>query len=126
VIFLSLEDLLHLATRALGEEPAVRDVGLVESALVRPQIHAFGRAAYPNLSEKAAALLHSLARNRALVDGNKRVALAATFAFCGMNGVRLTLANNEAYDLIVDVASGRLDEVPAIAARLERGTEPRR
>jgi death-on-curing protein len=48
------------------------------------------------VEEKAAAVLHSIARNRALVDGNKRLALAGTIAFFGMNGWRLTLSNDEA------------------------------
>jgi death on curing protein len=125
VIFLDLEDLLHVATRTLGAEPEVRDAGLLESALARPRASALGEDAYPGIHEKAAALLHSLARNHALVDGNKRLALAATIVFYGMNGLRLTLTNDEAYDLIVEVASGRLDDARAIAARLEPATAPR-
>ena len=125
MIFLDLEALLHIATRTLGTEPEVRDYGLLESALARPRTSAFGQDAYPTIHEKAAALLHSLARNHALMDGNKRLALAATIAFCGVNGMRLTLTNDEAYDLVIDVASGRLDEIPPIARVLRRGTEPR-
>jgi death on curing protein len=125
VIFLDLEALLHVATRTLGTEPAVRDHGLLESALARPQASAFGDDAYPSIHEKAAALLHSLARNHALVDGNKRLALAAALAFYGVNGMRLTLSNDEAYDLVVNVARGRLDDVPAIASVLRRSTEGR-
>jgi death on curing protein len=125
VIFPDLEDLLHVATRTLGAEPEVRDHGLLESALARPRASVLGQDAYPGIHEKAAALLHSLARSHALVDGNKRLSLAATIAFYGMNGLRLTLTNDEAYDLVVDVASGRLDDVSAIAARLERGTASR-
>lgn len=125
MIFLDLEALLHVATRTLGTQPEVRDYGLLESALARPQTSAFGQDAYPGIHEKAAALLHSLARNHALIDGNKRLALAATIAFYGMNGMRLTLTNDEAYDLIVDVASGRLDDIAVIASALKRGTEPR-
>jgi death-on-curing protein len=125
VIFLDLEDLLHVATRTLGAEPEVRDAGLLESALARPRASALGEDAYPGIHEKAAALLHSLARNHALVDGNKRLALAATIVFYGMNGLRLTLTNDEAYDLIVEVASGRLEDARAIAARLEPATAPR-
>lgn len=102
-----------------------RDHGLLESASARPQATAFGADAYPGLEEKAAALLHSLARNHALVDGNKRLSLAATIAFLGINGRRLTLTNDEAYDLIVLVAAGELDDVAAIADRLARGTAPR-
>lgn len=122
MIFLELGDLLHIATRTLGAEPEVRDLGLLESALARPRAAAFGADAYPTVHDKAAALLHSLARNRALVDGNKRLALGATIAFYGMNGVRLALTEDEAYALIVAVAAGELDEVPAIAAALDRGT----
>jgi death-on-curing protein len=126
VIYLTLPELLHVAERTLGSDVPVRDHGLLESALARPQATAFGVDAYPSLDEKAAALLHSLARNRALVDGNKRLALAATIAFLGLNGRRLTLSNDEAYVLVMDVASGRLDDVSSIAERLEAGTEARR
>ena len=125
MIFLDLEDLLHVATRALGEAPDVRDVGLLGSALARPRASAFGVDAYGTLDEKAAALLHSLARDHALVDGNKRLALAATITFYGVNGVRLTCTNDEIYDLVVDVAAGALDDVPAIAAWLAEATGPR-
>jgi death on curing protein len=125
VIFLDLEDLLHVATRALGAQPEVRDHGLLESALARPRASALGQDAYPGIHEKAAALLHSLARNHALVDGNKRLSLAATIAFYGVNGSRLTLTNDQTYKLIVEVASGQLDDVGAIAARLELGTATR-
>lgn len=125
MIFLDLDALLYVAKRTLGGEPDVRDHGLLESALGRAQASAFGQDAYPGIHQKAAALLHSLARNHALVDGNKRLALAATIAFYGMNGKRLTLTNDEAYDLVIDVASGRLDDVPAIASVLRSGTEDR-
>jgi death-on-curing protein len=126
VIYLTLPELMHVAERTLGSDVPVRDHGLLASALARPQATAFGVDAYPSLDEKAAALLHSLARNHALVDGNKRLALAATIAFLGLNGRRLTLSNDEAYVLVMDVASGRLDDVSSIAERLESGTEPRR
>ncbi len=119
MIFLDLEALLHVATRTLGTDPVVRDYGLLESALGRPQASAFGEDAYSGAHQKAAALMHSLARNHALVDGNKRLALAATIAFLGMNGIRLTLSNDEAYDLVIGVATGAIDDVPSIAAVLE-------
>jgi death on curing protein len=125
MIFLDLEALLHVAQRTLGMAPVGRDYGLLESALGRPQTTVFGEDAYPGPHEKAAALLHSLARNHALVDGNKRLALAATIAFYGINGIRLTLSNDEAYELVMSVATGELDEVGEVAAALERGTAPR-
>lgn len=125
MIYLTLPELLRVAVRALGSEPVVRDYGLLESALARPRATAFGADAYPDLDAKAAALLHSLARNHALVDGNKRLALAATIAFYGINGRRLILTNDEAYDLIMGVAAGKLDAVDEIAANLATATEPR-
>ncbi|MGP8000777.1 MAG: type II toxin-antitoxin system death-on-curing family toxin [Streptosporangiaceae bacterium] len=125
MIYLTLPELLHVAERALGAEPLVRDYGLLESALARPQATAFGEDAYADLDEKAAALLHSLARNHALVDGNKRLGLAAVIAFYGLNGRRLTLSNDAAYDLVMAVATGQLDTVPGIADVLRTSTEPR-
>jgi death-on-curing protein len=125
MIFLTLADLLHVAERTLGVRAAVRDYGLLEAALSRPRASAFGEDAYPSLHDKAAALLHSLARNHALVDGNKRLALAGTMTFLAVNGQRLTLTNDEAYELVMDVATGELDEVPRISERLLSATEPR-
>ena len=125
MIYLTLPELLHIAVRALGGEPEVRDYGLLESALARPRATVFGSDAYPGLDAKAAALLHSLARNHALIDGNKRLALAATIAFYGVNGRRLTLTNDEAYELIMSVAEGKLDSVDDIAAVLAAATKPR-
>jgi death on curing protein len=125
VIYLTLSELLHIAGRVLGSDPPIRDAGLLESAATRPQATAFGTDAYPDLDSKAAALLHSQARNHALVDGNKRLALAAVIAFYGVNGRRLTLTNDEAYDLIIDVATGHLDSVEEITRRLRAATEPR-
>ena len=125
MIYLTLSELLHVAERTLGPEVPVRDPGLLESALARAQASAFGVDAYQGLEEKAGALLHSLARNHALVDGNKRLALAGTIAFLGLNGYRLTLTNDEAYTLVMDVASGELDDVPDIAGRIRAGIEPR-
>jgi death-on-curing protein len=125
VIYLTLPELLYIAERVLGDAPQVRDYGLLEAAAARPQVTAFGGDAYPNLDAKAAALLHSLARNHALVDGNKRLALAAVIAFYGVNGCRLTLTNDEAYDLVIDVATGHPDSVDDIAARMRTTTQRR-
>ena len=126
MIYLTLPELLHVAVRALGGEPDVRDYGLLESAHARPRATAFGSDAYPGLDAKAAALLHSMARNHALIDGNKRLALAAIIAFYGVNGRRLTLTNDEAYELVMAVAEGKLDSVGDIAAVLASATKARR
>lgn len=123
MIYLDLEDLLHIANRTLPDT-AVRDIGLLESALARPLATAFGTDAYPDLHTKAAALLHSLATNHGLVDGNKRLALAGSMAFLGMNGWRLIMTNDEAYELIMAVAAGRLDDLAEIAGTLRAGSAP--
>ncbi len=125
MIFLTLPELLHVAERTLGPDYTVRDHGLLEAALARPRATVFGKDAYPTLDTKAAALLHSLARHHALLDGNKRLALAAPIAFYGLNGRRLTLTNDEAYDLVMKVASGHLDTVDDIAALIQYATQPR-
>ena len=61
---------------------------MLEAALARPQATAFGKDAYPSLDAQAAALLHLLARTHALIEGNKRLGLAAVIAFYGLNGRR--------------------------------------
>ena len=76
------------------------------------------------IGAKAAALLHSLARNHALIAWNKRLGLAAVIAFYGLNGRRLTLTNDQAYDLVMKVAAGELDQVEEIAAILAGATAP--
>lgn len=115
---LSLDDLLKIADAAADAEVVVRDVGLLPSALGRPQTTVFGADAYPDLHAKAAALLHSLACNHALLDGNKRLAWAAAAVFLGINGHRVVADQDEVVELVLAVASGGLREVPAIAERL--------
>jgi death-on-curing protein len=125
VIYLTLPELVYVAERAVGGEVTIRDLGLLESAAARSRARAFGVGAYRDLDAKAAALLHSLARNHVLAGGGRRLALAALIAFCGINGCRLTLAGDDAYDLVMCVAAGELDAVDDIAAILENATRPR-
>jgi death on curing protein len=115
VRYLSAEDVLALARR-IGE-PRPRDVGLVASAVARPRTSVFGEDAYPDLHTKSAALLHSLARNHAFVDGNKRVAWLSMGAFYWINGMLLDAPDDPAYDLVIDAASGQVD-APHIAKAL--------
>jgi len=119
--YLSLEDLLDLVN-ALEAGP-VRDLGLLDSACHRPQASLFGQEAYPTLAGKAAALMHSLACNHALIDGNKRLALLATVVFLRINGYVLDLTDDETFDLAMSVAAGQLD-AEEICKRLQLAKAP--
>jgi len=107
VEYLTVQDLLDLARR-LGVGP-VRDVGLLDSAAHRPRSEFMGQQAYETLAAKAAALMHSVAGNHALVDGNKRLALLSMVIFLRINGFELALSEDEAFDLTMAVAAGELD-----------------
>lgn len=114
--FLEVMDLVRIADRAVGGQVLVRDIGLLEAAAARPRASAFGEDAYPTLTGKAAALLESLVRNHALVDGNKRLGWLAIYVFFGLNGHALEADDDQAYDLVVSVAEGRLgvSEITAV------------
>jgi death on curing protein len=118
--YLTTEQVLRIARRAVGGPVEVRDLGLLDAAVHRPRASVLGRDAYPDLMTKAAALLHSLARNHPLVDGNKRLAWLATYVFLAKNGVELDPSDDDAYELVVAVAAGELDDVEEIARRLAR------
>jgi death-on-curing protein len=107
VRYLDLEDLLSLVRKL--EVGPVRDLGLLDSACARPRASAFGVDAYPAIEEKAAALLHSLARNHALIDGNKRLAWLATVVFLDLNGRSVDRADDTVFRLVMDVAEGSID-----------------
>ena len=102
--YLTLEDVLRLI-EDLRVGP-VRDIGLLDSAVHRPRVSVFGEDVYPGIDEKAAVLLESLVRNHALVDGNKRIGWLATVVFYGLNGIMLDAPDDDAYDLVITLASG--------------------
>jgi death-on-curing protein len=116
--YLDLEDLLEVARRAVGEDVAVRDYGLLGSALARPRATVFGQDAYPDLHVKAAALLHSLLSNRALVDGNKRLAWTACLTFLAINGEQISASEDARFDFVIRVAAGADDDLDEIAEQL--------
>ncbi|MBK8446927.1 MAG: Fic family protein [Micropruina sp.] len=101
--YLTLEDVLRLI-EDLQVGP-IRDVGLLGSAVRRPQAMVFGVDAYPKIDQKAAVLLESLVRNPALIDGNNRVGWLATVVFYGLNDMELEAPDDEGYDLVTSVAS---------------------
>lgn len=117
-LYLTLEeamDLHHQLIERFGGTAGVRDLGLLESALARPR-----SGYYASLSEQAAAMLQSLAGNHAFLDGNKRLAFAATAVFLRMNGYKLAVDAEEAeHFLIGEVINGRA-EVAVIRDWLER------
>ena len=115
--YLTVEDLLEIAVGVIGDF-AIRDHGLLASAAGRPQSSAFGEDAYPTFAGKAGALMHSLARNHALVDGNKRLAWSATRTFCLLNHHDLAFTVDDAERLVVAVARGDFD-VAAITTVIE-------
>jgi len=95
----------------------IRDVGLLDSAVNRPRSSAFGDDAYLTLELKAAALLHSMTKNHALVDGNKRLAWLCTVVFCDLNDFSSDLSDDEAFQLVWEIASSAMD-IALIAKRL--------
>jgi death-on-curing protein len=115
--YLTLEDLLGLIDD-LGVGP-IRDVGLLDSAIHRPQATVYGDEAYPDLDQKAAVLLESLVRNHALIDGNKRIGWLATVVFYGLNNIELEAPDDDAYDLVIAIASGKM-AYPEVASHLAK------
>lgn len=119
VVYLTVEDLVLLASIATGGPALVRDHGLLSSSAARPATVAFGQVAYPNLFDKAAALLHSICMNHALIDGNKRLAWTAPVTFLALNGHPVPDIDVDAAEVfMLAVAAGELSEVPVISRRL--------
>lgn len=124
-IWLTTDDVQYFNERFVGPDK-LRDFGLLEAAVMRPQTTAFGNDAYETLHEKAAALLHSLARNHPFVDGNnKRAGWAAVTVFYRINGYTVAdeVDPGQVIGLVVDVAEGLID-VPNIAATLKEWAVP--
>ncbi|MFZ2443392.1 MAG: type II toxin-antitoxin system death-on-curing family toxin [Ilumatobacteraceae bacterium] len=106
VEFLDLDDVLDLIRRLLGDPPPIQDIGLLGSAVARPQTAVFGQDAYPDIWSKAAALLQSIVNNPALIDGNKRLGWLATAVFLEINGVSVIhVSNDDIYQFVIDVAA---------------------
>jgi death on curing protein len=123
--FPTLGSLMQIAYHAVGGAPEVRDYGLLESALARPQATMFGRDACPSLHGKAAALLHLLVSNYGLVDGNKRLGWLATATFLWIDGPDVIAGDDEIFRLVVGIAArtAPLDDVDHIARELVHATE---
>lgn len=114
--FLTVDELIYINEqfpnsdrihKILKGKQRVRDMALLEAAWGRPMQTVFGADAYPTLQEKAAALLHSVARNHPFADGNKRTAAIAALFMLQVNGLCVTWDAAEALDRISAMAEGR-------------------
>ena len=126
IAYLTLNELLLVHARliqATGGIRGLRDLGMLESAVARPQATLAGVDLYPDLWAKAAALMHSLVLNHPFVDGNKRVALTAAGVFLDLNRYRMNASNQEAVAFTLQVIAGDLD-LEAMAAWFKTNSEP--
>lgn len=123
IIFLTKEEVIsahYFMMRKMNDadQAGVKDHGLLESAVHRPQQSIFGEDAYPGLFEKAAALLESLVKNHCFHNGNKRTAYLVTKSFLMINGKHLKMEREYAVEFIVDIAKG-IHSMDATARILE-------
>jgi death on curing protein len=119
--FLTERDVMTVLA-ATGQEVQVRDFGLLSAAVARPRASAFGEEAYPDPWVKAAGLLHSLTRNHPFVDGNKRAGWNAAWTFIEADAIGRLAADFDvqaAEQLMLDVASGVLDDLTLISVGLQ-------
>ena len=100
--FIELEDALFVVQK-LGFN--VKDTGLLDSSLSRPKTELFGEAAYGSFELKAAAMAHSLIKNHALVDGNKRLTWTLLVSFLAINDLKHDMSTDEAFDLVIGLAT---------------------
>lgn len=116
--YLTTADLTAIAHATMGGKALIRDAGLIDSAAARPMTTMFGAEAYPDLHEKAAALMHSVLRNHPLIDGNKRLAWVGVRVFLALNGFDFEPDEEAAVEFVLAAASGESDDVDTVAATL--------
>lgn len=112
MIFLTAEQALFIHSRVIAETGGahgVRDLGLLESAIARPQATFDGQAMYPSLFEKAAALLDSLVNNHPFTDGNKRTGIVCIGMFLRMNDWELSTSQSNLENFTIQVATSHLN-----------------
>jgi len=125
VYYPTLADALTINRRFTGH--GVRDIGLLASALGRPQTSAFGQDAYPDLWSKAAALMHSVIRNHPFLDANKRTAVALALTLLTYNGIDAESPNHETLlGLAVAIANSDIDlaQITEVLRRAVESDEP--
>jgi len=124
--FLTLDEVLAIHSdqvRRYGGSGGIRDVGLLLSALAMPRASYGGQYLHPTLHEMAAACLFHLVQNHPFVDGNKRIGLAATIAFLGLNDVWLESDPDELLEMVLKVARGEIGK-PEVAVFLRERCVP--
>lgn len=119
--YLDLDDLLMIAREAVGGDVVTGDYGLLQSSLARPRASVFSEDAYPDMHLKAAALLHSLARNHALLDANMRLARTGCRTFLAINGKWISAPEDQRFHFVIAVATGALPDLDKIAHQLRIG-----
>lgn len=115
--FLSLDDVLFAHLDQIGRyggDPGVRDLGLLESAVMQPQAQFDGRPLHAYPFEMAAAYLFHIVQNHPFVDGNKRTGAVAALLFLDLNGIEITAPRGAMYDMTMAVANGQAGK-PEIA-----------
>lgn len=120
--FLDLDEVLHLHARqleAFGGRPGIRDLGALQSVLSMPEAGLGERYFHADLWSMASAYLFHLCQNHPFVDGNKRVALAASRYFLHLNGLGFAGKSDDLLALTLNTAAGKLKK-PAIAAYFKR------
>lgn len=110
--YLELEDALQQIA-AVGFY--VKDLGLLDSALARPKTTLFGEDAYPTLELKAAAMVHSIIKNQAMVDGNKRTSWFMLSSFLYINGYFIEMTADEGMEFTLGIATDKLSLAEAAA-----------
>lgn len=124
--YLTVEQVLFIHARIIDEtggRHGVRDLGLLEAAVMRSKATFEGKELYPGVFLKAAALLHSLTGNHPFVDGNKRTGIAAAALFMAQNGYRLVASSPELEDFVLAAVTSNL-EIREIAAWVEENCQP--
>lgn len=123
--YLSLDEVIAIHDSMIedyGGSQGIRDLGLTQSAISRPQSSFGGEDLYRTIFDKAAALFHSLLFNHAFVDGNKRTSMAASARFLFLNGRELQVSNKEFVNFPLHVEKRYLN-IREIAAWLEENCE---
>ncbi|AFY85848.1 type II toxin-antitoxin system death-on-curing family toxin [Chroococcidiopsis thermalis] len=111
--FLELNDILiihQILLEQFGGLPGIRDEGLLEFAIFQPKATFFGELLHPTIHVQAAAYLYHIAKNHPFLDGNKRTAFGAMEAFLRLNGCNLSFSDEQAYQIVLQVAQGEISK----------------